>query len=319
MADLRIEAIDPDRTRDVLRMALASPDQSPADLERHVSGFIQYARRMSLSLRQHWMALRGGRPVSACVCLEFPGRTAMLFIPHGAATEADDDVTVRLVRHALSGAAERDIRVVQCLLDPFDKDNHRCLRSAGMSDLAILQYMDHEIADTDTTALAITPDAFQDTQLAWITYDEPNHQAFANLILATYEDSLDCRGLTGLRDIEDVLAGHRSAGLFLSRRWSLLRVDRQPAACILLAESPLRPALEVVYMGVHPSFRRRGVGRFTLDHGLTLARREGFRVVTLAVDAENAPALRLYRRHAFRQTLERRAMIRAITPNSARP
>ncbi|MFQ5422500.1 MAG: GNAT family N-acetyltransferase [Phycisphaerae bacterium] len=319
MTDLQIEAIGPERTRDVLRIALAAPDQTPADLERHVSGFIQYARRMSLSLQQHWMALRGGRPVSACVCLEFPGRTAMLFIPPGEATEADDDVTVRLVRHALSGAAQRDIRVVQCLLDPFDMDNHRRLRSAGMSDLAILQYLERETADTDTTALAVTPETLQDAQLDWITYDEPDRRTFANLILATYQDSRDCRGLTGLRDIDDVLAGHRSAGLFLPRRWSLLRVDRQPAACILLAENPLRPALEVVYMGVHPSFRRRGVGQFTLEHGLALARRDGFGVVTLAVDAENAPALRLYHRHAFRKTLERRAMIRAITPNSARP
>ena len=47
-------------------------------------------------------------------------------------------------------------------------------------------------------------------------------EAIAALIEATYRDSLDCPALAGLRHIEDVMAGHKAAGLFSPHRWLLL-------------------------------------------------------------------------------------------------
>jgi ribosomal protein S18 acetylase RimI-like enzyme len=155
--------------------------------------------------------------------------------------------------------------------------------------------------------------------IEWITYDSRHHQAYADLIAATYEDSLDCRGLAGLRRIEDIILGHKSAGRFDPHRWLLLRCDGDAAGCILLGENPLRPALELVYMGVHPHFRRMNVGRYLLQHGLCLACSEDFTAVTLAVDQENIPALTLYRGVGFVETHCRLALIRPLHSTRENP
>lgn len=155
-----------------------------------------------------------------------------------------------------------------------------------------------------------TPAAAEPRTWRWITYAPERHREFADLILATYEASLDCPALSGLRHIDDIIAGHQAAGRFDPRRWLLLRNGDRAAGCILFAENPVRPALELVYMGVHPRERCHGVGTALLRAGLALARRERFDIVTVAVDEANEPALRLYRRHGFRQTTCRRALIR---------
>ncbi len=79
----------------------------------------------------------------------------------------------------------------------------------------------------------------------------------------------------------------------------------------------MRPALELVYMGVHPHWRGRHVGKFLLSHGLSMAPGEHFPTITLAVDSANAPALNLYHWAGFRGTTSRRAMIRQVDPSSS--
>jgi ribosomal protein S18 acetylase RimI-like enzyme len=163
------------------------------------------------------------------------------------------------------------------------------------------------------------PTALSGHEIEWMTYDEPRRQMFTDLIVATYQDSLDCRGLSGLRCIEDIMLGHQAAGRFDPHRWLLLRCDGGAAGCVLFGENPVRPTLELVYMGVHPRFRRMGVGQYILRQGLSLARKEGFASVTLAVDAENAPALAMYKRAGFLQTHSRLAIIRPLRSTRDEP
>ena len=63
------------------------------------------------------------------------------------------------------------------------------------------------------------------------------------------------------------------------------------------------PSLELAYMGIHPHFRGKGLGRLLLLRGLAQARREGFASVTLAVDSNNGPALSLYESMGFRENV----------------
>ena len=53
------------------------------------------------------------------------------------------------------------------------------------------------------------------------------HALFAETILQTYRDSLDCPGLNGVRQIEDIIAGHKASGEFDPALWFLL--CEQPA------------------------------------------------------------------------------------------
>jgi ribosomal protein S18 acetylase RimI-like enzyme len=67
---------------------------------------------------------------------------------------------------------------------------------------------------------------------------------------------------------------------------------------VLLAEIPTRDAWEVVYLGLTPVARGRGLGRITLRHALELARPCVSRL-ELAVDIRNTPATCLYRSAGF--------------------
>lgn len=59
--------------------------------------------------------------------------------------------------------------------------------------------------------------------------------------------------------------------------------------------------LEVLLVAVRAAERRRGVGAALVAGALDAARLSGLRVVHLEVRASNAAAIRLYRRHGFRE------------------
>lgn len=309
-SEFEVIRASPQDTRRVLRMALASAGMSPADIEMHVTGFMQYARSMKLDLSRQWVAVRGGRIISACTCIESPGRTAMLFLPDSRVSCREPGVIRALVDAAIEDASSRGIRLAQCLLDPDDLETRRAVQQSGFRTIAELVYMELE-----TASARARPGSTASTDcdgITWLTYSTSRHLDFKNLIAETYEGSLDCPGLSGLRDMEDVIAGHKAAGLFDESRWLIACHHGEPAGCILLGENPLRPTLEVVYMAVRPAARGRGLGGVLLQRGLEVAYAAQFEKVTLAVDSMNHPALNLYRRVGFRATLRRTALLRPL-------
>lgn len=317
MSPIEIKAISPDEIRSALRRTLEMPGQSAPELERQVTDFIQYARQMSLDLTRQWLCLAGGRVVAGCTCIESPGRTASLLLTDSELAQAQPPQITKLLRQVVEQESTRNVGLLQCLIRPDDRTNQAALEEVGFLSLATLLYMEWSAPPRSPPIEPAVPPAVEEGNMEWITYDGPHHDEFARLIEATYQDTLDCPGLRGLRHIDDVIAGHQSAGLFLPDRWMLLRCRGQSAGCILFAESPMRPSLELVYMGVHPHWRGRNVGRFLLSHGLSMAPGEHFPTITLAVDAANAPALNLYHSAGFRETTRRRAMIRRVDPSSS--
>ena len=56
----------------------------------------------------------------------------------------------------------------------------------------------------------------------------PRSRTSSSAVLqATYEGSLDMPELEGTRGLEDILAGHQAAGLFVPERWRLGRIARR--------------------------------------------------------------------------------------------
>ncbi|HKQ47842.1 MAG TPA: GNAT family N-acetyltransferase [Phycisphaerae bacterium] len=306
MSKYAIQRVPAAQARQVLRLTLASPGQTPSETEIHVATFINHARALSLDLGQQWLAQEGGRIVAACSCLESPGRTGLLFLSAYGLCGGLRDALQDLIDHILADQAQRNLRLAQCLLNLDDRENDQILSQAGFHSITDLIYME---CDVPRMALGWKESPVR-TDLCWGDYKTSGHQDFAELIQATYRGSLDCPAMTGLREIEDIIAGHKSVGLFQPHRWRLTRVQGSPAGCILLGENPLRRILEVAYMGVHTARRREGLGRLLIEDALRLAYHERFEKVTLAVDAKNEPAMRLYRGAGFVETMRRRAMIR---------
>ncbi len=308
MPETEIRLAEPGELRKILRLTLATRGRTPSELERQITTFVHYARELSIDLGSHWLCTRDGRPLSAGTLIESPGRTATLLLPDSASAPVDHQTLADLISRAVVYVSNRDIRLLQCLIHPDDGVTLMALEKTGFDPLATLRYLELVVAE-QWLDNAPPPKLLADGSSEWVTYDDHHHDEFARLISATYEDSLDCPGLYGLRHIDDVIEGHKAAGKFDPRRWMLLRCHGEAAGCILFMENPIRATLELVYMGVHPEFRQKGIGTALLRHGLTLAQDWAFGSVAVAVDDENAVARNMYERIGFRTTTCRRALI----------
>jgi ribosomal protein S18 acetylase RimI-like enzyme len=309
---IEVRPVQANELRRALRMTLALNGQSAARAESQVTQFIQYAREMRLDAGRSWWCLMDGHEVGACTCLELPGRTATLMLPCEERCAVNKQALRVLLQHVVAEEAARDMRVALSLLQTDDGNIAATMSKEQFDEIAELLYLEWIAPPAGWTPAATVESAVHE----WATYSPRTHATFRDLVAQTYSGSLDCPRLNGLRPIEDIIAGHQAAGRFQEHRWLMLRHYDRPAGCILMAEHPLQPVLEVAYLGVHPELRGLGLGRALIERGLELAHREGFTRVTLAVDSCNTPALRLYRAMGFRPTTRRRALARALTASS---
>src|SRR5207302_922390 len=117
---------------------------------------------------------------------------------------------------------------------------------------------------------------------------------FARAIADSYQSSLDCPDLNGVRDIKDVIAGHKASGEFDPAGWFVLLEAGEPRGALLLSHVPRTDAAELVYIGLVPSARGSGLGDLLMRQALWAVAAMRLARLTLAVDSRNDPALKLY-------------------------
>jgi len=135
-------------------------------------------------------------------------------------------------------------------------------------------------------------------------------------LVASYEGTQDCPELCGLRETADVLASHRSTGVWDPASWWLVLDRGVPRGVALFAHCPEVRSVELVYIGLGPSLRGRGIGRRLLELGLARACTLDADEMTCAVDRRNAPAMRLYETMGFAPFAQRVALVRPIGPTA---
>jgi ribosomal protein S18 acetylase RimI-like enzyme len=123
---------------------------------------------------------------------------------------------------------------------------------------------------------------------------------FRDTLLATYEGTLDCPELNGLRTPDEVMAGYLADTTDPRRWWLALDADGASVGVLLLADGAGPESWDVAYVGVVPGARGRGVGRALVLHAVAEAKAANRRKLGLAVDARNAPAIRLYTALGFK-------------------
>lgn len=249
--------------------------------------------------------VRKGRDIqAAALVLASAGRVGFLYHSPPEAEGVDADALAELLPAVVDQALAGKLLIVQCLAEPSSADAEALARCAGMDRLAQLLYLRCELDELDEPAeqprgpWSFTPAA------------ELGEERLGRLVRRTYADSLDCPALRGRRPLADILASHRATGRYWPAGWRVARRDDEPAGCLLLNRSPLLPAAEVVYMGVAPEHRRHGLGRAMLARAAGLAERDGLESLQLAVDAGNAPAVKLYEAFGFRETSRKDCFIR---------
>jgi GNAT superfamily N-acetyltransferase len=213
-------------------------------------------------------------------------------------------------------------RLLQALLDPGQQRERDALLSAGFSELATLHYLEHSQTQMSVQRVragnGAASGASESLELdpAWglsvVRWSEDRRPMFARAIQASYEATLDCPGLLGLRQMDDIIAGHMGSGHFDAELWLTLYHGEEPAGVMLLNLVPARQAMELVYLGISKSWRGRGLGGRLVRHALEQARVHDARSMLLAVDAINTPAMALYRRQGFVATGKKLALIRVL-------
>jgi mycothiol synthase len=269
--------------------------------QEQVQSFLAVGAQRGLNLDDLWVALRGQRIDWAMLPVVSPGRTMLLLspprLPPGVAPEA----IAAVIKGACEFHRNQGVHLAQLLIDPAEISLRQAYIQNGFIDLAELIYLQREVRKTP----ALTPLA---AALQVETYSARTHALFVRTIQRSYENSLDCPGLSGLRDMEDVVAGHKGTE-FDPSLWFLLSVDQRPSGVLLLAPATHADALELVYLGLAPEARGHGLGDTLMNLALLSVIRHNRSELTLAVDSRNVPAMRLYFRHGLRRMGSRAALI----------
>ncbi|MCX5649036.1 MAG: GNAT family N-acetyltransferase [Planctomycetota bacterium] len=245
--------------------------------------------------RNQIVALRGERIVGSCVWVPGAGRCATVVAPRLA--EWDEEVASRLIRGAVRASAEAGARFIQAATEPEGRSAlARAIGRAGMERLAVLAYLRRAV----TAAEARAPEP---KEIVWKRWTPWRRRQFARTIARTYEGSLDCPAMAGLRTAQDALATHRATGVFRAGAWHLALEGGEAVGVVLASEVEGRG--DLVYLGVVPEARERGVGRALLGQAIRDTARMGLVTLTVAVDTENGPAWRLYAGAGFKEVRRR--------------
>ncbi|MDT8438599.1 MAG: GNAT family N-acetyltransferase [Wenzhouxiangellaceae bacterium] len=208
-----------------------------------------------------------------------PGRYALVWPPR-----ADCPTAAVLLRAAARCCDRQGHCVSQVLLagEPGDVDAGLLARS-GFPHIAPMLYLEGSgVAEPHESPAG-----------DWMPLDPNDFGRFARLFRAAETGSLDFPELAGARPLRAVLDGFKAQGRLDPALWRLLRVDGEDAGLLILADHPGSACLELVYMGLGPNFRGRGLGRVLVRAALASAQARACRML-VALDARNAPARRAY-------------------------
>lgn len=258
-----------------------------------------------------------GRFREACLAVIGAGRTAMLFLPHAGEDAHDADrpeELAGLIRVACEEIERRrpmDVRIVQVLPAPEETTTIRALHLAGFVDVGVLSYLRRSNRGRVVPAApANWGDGIEVRAFGATGEHEADEARTIEALDRSYVDTLDCPELCGLRETKDVFDSHRATGEWDPSLWWLVFRGAQPVGCMLFNVCRGPSSVELVYFGLAPELRGRGLGSRLLAFGLAGVRGTDAAEIACAVDTRNTPAMRLYRRAGFRPFAKRAAMVR---------
>ena len=263
-----------------------------------------------------------GRPVRVReVCLAVPGsgRTVVLLVGE----PADGGVGDRGHKERVQciGAAcrhlqgEREWVLAQTLPEPTQRPTVSAFEEAGFRRVGELATMRRGVEPVTPPLESEWPEGIV-VRTVRGRNDRPPADEAALLVQAldrSYADTLDCPELCGLRDTPDVLESHRCTGEWDGKLWWLVLWRGEPHGCMLFSRIPEQGSVELVYLGLSPELRNKGLGKLLLPLGLSAAVRTASTHIMCAVDVRNAPARKLYGRFGFRESGRRLAMVKPLS------
>lgn len=249
----------------------------------------------------------GAAVVAAAMAVANPGRVGVLFYSSATSAAVQAMPLAAAMAGACRDAMATGLSFVQTIVATDAMTDINVLQQAGLSPLAELLYMRKDLRvkqPPSTQPRAARPQA---DDYRWLDYNHFDDAQLAAILRETYQQSLDCPAITGLRTIEDVIASYKSSGnIDRANSWLAMRDDR-PAGIVLANDFAEQDSAEIAYLGAAPWARGKGLGRILLRRAVSGIVVRGRESVTLAVDAANTPALDIYYSEGFVPTARRLA------------
>ncbi len=251
-------------------------------------------------------ARRAGRLVGATFAQVLPGRSATIYPPQLVPDEPEETAE-RLVSQAIAHVHESGARVIHALLEgePHASAVAR-LEGAGFTPLAELYYLLAETGDF--------PTASPEGPLTFEPCTSDSLERLCGVVEATYEATLDCPGLDGIRTAADVLEGYGASHGICPPHWFLIQHEHRDVGCLLLSDYGEHGNCELTYMGLAPFARGNDWGVMVTRQAQWVARSLGRGRLVLAVDSANQPARDMYAAAGFRGWDRRHVYLLVLRP-----
>jgi len=309
------------------------------DVKQAAKRLVDAARGHGIDLTLVWAVFEsagaGGRepgsgPVVRQCCLMVPGagRTVMAFVSEPSKQGEGPlwEATGVRERAACVAAAVSEFAmlrpgvaaVAQSLPSPDDRWAVQALQAAGFGSVGELDYLRLEPATKVERAGVEERPRWALRPLSDVPAGK-RRAILLDMLGRSYEETMDCPELCGVRTTEDILDSHFATGTFDAGLWWIVTESgaedgvKRDVGCVLMSACPEQNVVELVYLGLALSVRGRGWSKGLLSVAVCRVR-ERYRSwpITCAVDRRNESALRLYRGLGFRAFARRLALVRAL-------
>ncbi len=190
-----------------------------------------------------------------------------------------------------------EIELIQAVTFPqefepdFDLWRRRCYQLTGLRLVATLKQCSFDYSKQSEDRLeAVRQAAESQGLIRFEPWRTELHSEFVRIVDQTYKGTLDVPELDGVRSTTETLNGYASAGWLrgIDRDWWLVSDGSQWIGCLLLCRHS-RSLVELLYVGLIPEFRSRGLSKRVLEFLVQWGRVNGIKRILLAVDARNEP------------------------------
>src|SRR5262245_7233467 len=298
-------AVEPARPEDrEAALRLIFQHLATAEREKRIANALHLMELGTLTAGGLFVVRDRQEVVGAMLSLPVPGASALDWPPRTVGTANRIALENALVRHANAWLQQHGAKLGQALLAKGEMSLAAPLERNGFRHTTSLCYMRH-------TAAGVASNTVSGAQLHFVPYGPENAELFQRTLLRTYEQSLDCPEVSGVRTIAEIIEGHKADASQNAEHWWLVFDQAKPVGVLLANESAEWKSLEVSYVGVVPEARGQRLGRQLMLKAILAAQGAGLTQLTLCVDARNAPALALYQDLGF-QRYDERAVYLAV-------
>lgn len=259
-------------------LARDAPDPAAvvAELQTLYASGTLHANDLLVAIDEH------GTVHGAIFAQRLTGAMAELSLP---ATD-DPSIAAELVKSLTKQLQISGRRLIQVIVPLPEPSGIAALQLAGFVHITDLSLRARDLSDRDRNFPA-------PVVLEAVRAELPG---FAEVLLETYQNTQDLPELDVILRPQELLDSSRSPGAEFFRVLN----EGNWIGVLQLGLNQSDSDSELIYMGLRPGWRRRGLGYALAKAALCLAWERGFARLQLSVDVRNQPAQRVYDQLGFR-------------------